>query len=328
MRIAITGSSGYIGQRLVEQLRDRREVETILGLDIRTPARPPEPPFEFQYCDVRRPFADIFTHRGITAAVHLAYTFAPIHDRALATAVNVDGTRHFLDACLAARVDRALVLGSTTAYGAQPDNPVPLTESDPLRAQPAFQYAYEKRRCDELCADFRRRNPAIALVHGRAPIVLGPHVDNYVSRVLFKPKVVGFRDADPPMQFLHEDDIAAAVLAAVDARIEGPYNIAPPGTIRYLELVHDFKRKPLLLPATILGAVAAITYHARLRWINEMPPGALNYIRYPWLADGERFCRDAGFRFTHTTRDAVNAWRDSVRHRLPRLAKAADPPGT
>lgn len=324
-RIAVTGASGYIGSRLVDALLARPGVELVLGLDVALAARPHAPAYRFECVDVCQPFGDSLRVAGIDTAVHLAFRVAPNHQRAATAAVNVGGTRNFLDACRAAGVRRSLVLGSTTAYGAWPDNPPRLTEASPLRADAGFRYSFEKRLCDEMCRHFAAEHPEIALVWARSPIVVGPHVDNYITRIVFKPKVAYVRGDDPEMQFVHEDDLAGAILALLEAKERGPFNIAPEGTVRFLELVHDFKRKPLPLSAAVLRPLMAMTYHARLNWLNEIPPGGLNYIRYAWVADGEKLRRVTGFQFTHTTRDAIMAWRESVRHRIPRLGPATIP---
>jgi UDP-glucose 4-epimerase len=323
-RIAITGSSGYIGSRLVAALLQRPEVESVLGLDIRRPPVSHAAGFLFHKTDVRFPYADTFVREGVDAAVHLAFAFAPSRHRRRARAVNLEGTRHFLQACLAANVDRAVVLGSATAYGALPENPERLTESSPLRADPSFPYSFEKRLCDEMCLRFVAERPRISLALCRPPIILGPNVDNYFSRTLFKPKVVHAHGDDPPMQFVHEDDMSGALIALLNADQPGPFNVAPEGTLRFTELAAEFNRAPLALPAGLLTVLCRLTYAVRLTWLNETPPGALNYVRYPWLIDGRKLRQATGFACSYSTFDTVRAWRRSV---LERVAAGTPPQG-
>jgi UDP-glucose 4-epimerase len=323
-RIAITGSSGYIGSRLVTALLEQPGVESVLGLDIRRPPLSPPAGFLFQKADVRQPYADTLVRQGVDAAVHLAFAFAPSRNSRRARAVNLEGTRHFLEACLAAKVNRAVVLGSATAYGAFPENPERLTESSSLRADPSFQYSYDKRLCDEACLRFAAEHPRISLAICRPPIILGPHVDNYFSRMVFKPKVVLARGQDPPMQFVHEDDMAGAIIALLHADEPGPFNLAPEGTLRITELAAEFKRAPLALHPALLGWLCRLTYTLRLGWLNETPPGALKYIRYPWLIDGRKFHQATNFECAFSTLDTVRAWRCSV---LERAAAGQPPPG-
>lgn len=323
-RIAITGSSGYIGSQLVAALLERSDIECVLGLDVREPLTQSRAPFQFEKTDVRQPYADRLIRNGIDSAVHLAFTFAPSRRRRSAQAVNLGGTRHFLEACLSAKVRRAVVLGSATVYGADPGSRGLLTEAAPLRAKPAFQYGYEKRLCDEMCMMFAAEHPQVSLAICRPPIVLGPHVDNYFSRMLFKPKVVFARGDDPPMQFVHEVDISRAILALLDSEEGGPFNVAPDGAMLLTELAAEFKRAPLIVPGGILRLLCWATYAGRVTWLNETPPGALDYIRYPWLIDGNKLRRSTGFSFSYSTADTVRAWRRSV---LERVEAGNPPPG-
>ncbi len=314
-RIAITGSSGYIGMRLVAAFSARPDIERILGLDIRPPDRGGAEPFRFQRTDVRQPFSDTFIQEGIDTAIHLAFLFAPTRRPRSARSVNLDGLNHFLEACRAAKVRRAVVLGSATAYGARPDNPDRLPESAPLRATPAFPYSHEKRLADQLCSTFAADHPDIPFAVLRPPIVLGPSVDNYVSRILFKPKILCIRNDDPPMQFIHEDDLCAAIVSVLEAGETGPLNVSPDDSIRFTQLAAEFKRAPLALPAPMAKVLCTLTYALRLSSLNESPPGALAYIRYPWLVDGTRFRAATHYRFRHSTLETVRAWRQSVVNR-------------
>ena len=40
-----------------------------------------------------------------------------------------------------------------------------------------------------------------------------------------------FGEDDPPAQFLHLDDLAAAVVLAAEQRLDGVYNVAPDGWV-------------------------------------------------------------------------------------------------
>jgi len=311
-RIGITGSSGYIGSRLASALLDGGQCERILGLDLRAPAPSLPNPFCFVAGDVTQSFAERFRDEGIDAAVHLAVSFGPGRDRRAARAVSVEGTRNFLEACRAADVKRAIVLSSATAYGARRDNPAKLPESAPLRAVPSFPYAYDKRLCDELCSAFQRDHPELSLAWLRPPLVVGAAVDNYISRMMFKPKVVHVRGCDPPMQFIHEDDLCAAILTALASDATGPFNVAPDDSLPFTELAAEFKRAPAAVPAAVLRLLSTVTWLTGWKSLNEMPPGAMDYIRYPWVVNGERFRAATGFTCRHSSLETVRAWRRAV----------------
>ena len=136
--------------------------------------------------------------------VHLAFVLNPIHDEALTYEIDVGGTHNVLEACSAADVGQVLVTSSSTAYGAFPDNPVPLTEEHPVRGVAGFEYARDKAESDRLCQLWGLRHPDRVMTIVRPCIVFGPSVDNYLVRLWTKqPFVADFGLPDPGIQFVH-----------------------------------------------------------------------------------------------------------------------------
>src|SRR4051812_18776137 len=134
--------------------------------------------------------------------------------------IDVGGTHNVLEACSAAGVGQVLVTSSATAYGAFPDNPVPLTEEHPVRGVPDFEYARDKAESDRLCQLWGLRHPDRVMTIVRPCIVFGPNVNNYLVRLWTKqPFVAEFGLGDPGLQFVHEDDVVSAgVEGGVGAR--------------------------------------------------------------------------------------------------------------
>ena len=152
MRYLVTGGSGYIGSRLVEQLGSREETDRILIADVRPP-RSFRPKTEWAELDVRDAAAtrDLVARERPDVLIHLAFVLNPIKDEQLMYDIDVNGTHNVLEAASQAGVEHVLVTSSTTAYGAFPDNPVPITEEWPVRGVAAFEYARDKTESDRLC---------------------------------------------------------------------------------------------------------------------------------------------------------------------------------
>ena len=74
--------------------------------------------------------------------------------------VDVNGTHNVLEAAAAAGTRQVLVTTSAIAYGAFADNPVPLTEDDPVRGVPDFTYARDKTESDRLCQLWAATTPS------------------------------------------------------------------------------------------------------------------------------------------------------------------------
>src|ERR687896_1542542 len=152
MRYVITGGAGYIGSRLVDPLASREETGKIVICDLAPPAAY-RPKTEFERGDVRDRDAvrSLLERSRADALVHLAFILNPSHDEHFMYDVDVNGTHNVLEAAAAAGTQQALVASSSTAYGAFPDNPVKLTEEDPVRGVSSFPYARDKTESDRLC---------------------------------------------------------------------------------------------------------------------------------------------------------------------------------
>jgi len=307
-RIAVTGSAGYLGRGLVRHLLARPHVELVVGLDVNHGELIDDHRYRFVKHDIRRPCAVLLVKHGLEAVVHLAFCFAPVRKRSLATEVNVGGTRQLLVSCLRAQVRTLLYCSSGTAYGALPSNTRPLREDDPLQAGPSFQYAFEKRLTDEMWQETAGQHPDRRVLICRPPVVMGPEVDNYLSRMINKPVVFLVRGRPAPMQFIHERDVAAGLALLLERAPGGVYNLAPPDTVTLPEAARWFGRRPVQLPAGLLYPATTVTYALRLSWINEVPAGFLDYVRYPWVLDASRAERDLGLRCRYSSRQAVEDW--------------------
>src|SRR5581483_7043058 len=208
---AITGSSGYVGTRMTRRLLESPD-NRVIGFDVRPP-RIDSDRLEFHQMDVRyRRIAAVLKGRGVHSLLHFAFVLDPFYDEKEMTDIDLGGTRNVLDAVLAAGIPHLLATSSTTAYGALPDNPVPLDERAPTRAGREFIYAHDKRLMDEMLRDFAAAHPDLKVCIVRPCIVLGPNVANYIAVNLIAPPAVVLLDgADVPLQFVHEDDLVELI---------------------------------------------------------------------------------------------------------------------
>lgn len=311
-RIAITGSSGYLAQQLIHRLAADPEVEFILGLDLRPP--PADAPAAFRRYDVTAPWQelrDVFRAQAIDTALHLAWQFNPIHDARRHRQVDVEGSQNFFRAAEAAGLRRVVYTSSTTAYvhPTNPSAPPFLAEEAAVRGAPRYLYSLHKAEVDRLAQEFLARHPEIEGVILRPSIVLGPHTDNIVSRMMEWPArsfpwIVQVRGADPPMQFVAEADMAEVLYRAVRSEARGIFNVAGEGTLRFSEVLRAAGKRPLAIPAALLYPITAALWALRLA---PFPAGILDLIRYPWVADTTRL-RGLGFLPRQTSREALGAF--------------------
>jgi UDP-glucose 4-epimerase len=303
MRYVITGGSGYIGTRLVDLLSRREDTERIVICDL-VPPRGYKPKTEFERLDVRDRDAvrSLVERSKPDALVHLAFILNPSHDEHLMYEVDVNGTQNVLDAAAEAGTPQVLVTSSATAYGAFPDNPVPLTEDHPVRGVAGFAYARDKTESDRLCQLWAKNHPDRVMTIVRPCIVFGPNVDNYIVRFWTKQPfaVEAGGNLDQRIQFVHEDDVVEAVTALLLGRHAGAFNVAGAGdmtTRECAELIGSPIRK---MPLRAYRALARAMWSAHL---SEAPPGQIAFGIYPWTVSTEKLERTIAWRPAHTSRE-------------------------
>lgn len=287
--VAVTGARTAIGRVVAMRLVDAGH-EVV----------PFEPPW-------RRSALD-----AVDAVVHLHRAPAPAHDAAREAAADVEATRSLLDVVARSRVPVVVHGSSATVYGAHEDNPLPLTEAAPLRAEPDFGFAWHKRLADELVTGWAAAQGWCRVVVLRPATMLAPGHDDFVSRHLESPRLPLVRGHAPPMQALHPDDYAEAVLLAVDGDLRGPYNVAPDGWLSAEEVLRILGRKPLRLPEQVAFSLAGPLWRSHLA---VAPAGGLRYLMHPWIVDASRL-REAGWVPAFGNREVLGAFARLHRARL------------
>jgi len=298
-RVVITGSSGYLGQKLVERLLDRGI--DVLGIDIQPPT-PGREPGEFAAMDIGDPgLADTLRKFEPDTVIHAAFVVEPTRDIREMRRVNLDGSRNLLKAVEAAPPERLMLISSATAYGAWPDHPRSITEDQPLRAREGFPYAAHKVEVETWFSEFADRHPGIAVSRVRPAIVGGPGMDNYLRRFIFGMRFLARLDGhDQPLQFVHEADLVRAILAILSADGSGPYNIGPGDSVPVSEIARRTGRWLVPVPFWFAHLVYRIGWTLRLPF-PQSPPDFLDYAHHPWVVNSKRLEEELGFSFEFTS---------------------------
>jgi UDP-glucose 4-epimerase len=288
MRYLITGGSGYIGSRLVELLGRREDTEKIVIADVVPPKGGYRPMVEYERVDVRDRGA---VHAALTRAdpdvlVHLAFILNPVHDEGLMYDVDVNGTHNVLEAAAEVGIRQVLVTTSGVAYGAFPDNPVPITEDWPVRGVARFSYARDKTESDRIVQLWALQHPDVVTTIVRPCIVYGPNVDNYLVRLWSKaPVVVDTGNIGSDVQFVHEDDVVEAISRLLLGRHAGQFNLAADGLMTRRECADLLDTRVIRLPVWLYRALAKVYWRLRL---SEAPAGGVDFELYPWILSNEK----------------------------------------
>jgi nucleoside-diphosphate-sugar epimerase len=299
--IAITGVGGLLGRRLVAALEARPGVERVVGIDVARPLGVTSEKLAFRGEDVRDPgIAEAF--RGVDVVVHLAFQMDPIHDEAAMRAINVDGTRNVFEAARSAGVGHVVYPSSVVAYGAHPDNALPLTEDSPLRGTPGLNYSEHKRDVETWLWPWLDTVDDLDVTVLRPAVVLGPGVENFITRIFEAPRVLLVKGHKPPLQFVHIDDVVSAILHVLDHRLTGAYNLCAEGWLSMDEVTAIVGRRPLEVPEEVAFSTAERLWKLGL---GEQPPGLVHHLMHPWVMTPAKLVA-TGWEPQHSNRDALD----------------------
>jgi UDP-glucose 4-epimerase len=305
--VAITGISGYLGGQILKVLDQEKEVETVVGIDIRPPGYSTGK-LKFYSRDVRESMVDIFTQNKVDTALHLAFIVPPT-THVDAHGINIGGTQSFLKACEAASVEALFYQSSHTVYGAHRDNPPLITEDQPLRPVPAFPYGQDKAEVDLMFQEHAKTHPKQCVTIVRVVAVVGPEAAPSGLNVLFMPVTMYCSGYDPAWQFIYEQDLARLVVTLLKKRHAGIFNAGANGAVTYRDMLRATGKPSLGLPSWIWSPLISLSWALRIQ--KKSPVGGLEFMKYPIVVSTEKLTKAIGFKFTYNSQEALKAFMDA-----------------
>ena len=217
------------------------------------------------------------------------------------------GLRRALDGVGAAGFRRVVHLSSAVVYGAAAGNDVPLTEDAPVRPDLGFPWAVELAEAERIVAEWCDAEPGRRATILRPALVVAPGDSLVLARALGG--LTGLRTAGDrrPVQFVHVDDVATAVVlcATTSEPVDGVLNVAPEGWVGDDEAaaLGGALMAPPSLPARLVEPARRLLWALR---IGVTPPEASAYASHPWVVAADRL-RALGWSPTHSVEEAVVA---------------------
>jgi len=258
-RTFITGATGFVGGHLIDRLsRD--------GWEVRALVRPTSDTSRLRSCGaelVEGDLSDAAALRRGSAGADVVFHLAAVTTARTAEGYhrpNAEGTRALAEAVRAAspRPGRVVYLSSYAACGPETDGRARRLEDPPA---PLTAYGRSKLEGERMM-----QGAGVPVVTVRAPAVYGPGDRALLTYF----RLVGLGVAPAPgggdrrIQMVYAPDLAAALVAAVDAE-PGIYPVADPETPRWSEVVNAIAdamgRRPLRisLPPSLVRGVARLT---------------------------------------------------------------------
>lgn len=211
--------------------------------------------------------------------VHLASIVTPGKgsSREFEYSVDVLGSQNVLDACVATGLKQLVVSSSGAAYGYHANNPAWLRETDALRGNEVFAYSHHKLLVEEMLAQYRTQHPALAQTVLRIGTILGERVDNQITALFEKPRLLAIRGSESPFVFIWDEDVTGAILHALRTQRAGCFNLAGDGALPLREIARRLGKPMLELPAGLLRTALAV---GSALGVSRYGPEQLDFLRY------------------------------------------------
>ncbi len=281
--ILVTGAAGAIGKRVVSRLIDNPSVTRVVALDRQNQeligAHSGSPDLEIHQVDLTDGELDPF-FSGCDSVIHLAEDrknrdSMEIAQRGLARvlkATELGGCRH------------VVLLSSGLIYGARSDNPVPITEAQTLRPNSELTHVRIKAQLEQDAISWAASTESMLAVL-RPTAALSETDSSWIGSALRAAVAIRPDQVDPPVQFLHQDDLADAIVLASLSRLDSVFNVAPDSWIE-AEVFRALRgeaeiRLPSLLGEVRLRAAKAV---ANRKLLDGLEP----YVRHPWVISNDR----------------------------------------
>jgi UDP-glucose 4-epimerase len=309
----VTGADGFLGRGVLAALAPRLghgQLEGLVALDVREvpPARR-LPGVAYLAQDVREAgIGKAFADHAIDTVVHLASIVTPGRDsnREFEHSVDVGGTRNVLKACTMYRVVHIVVSSSGAAYGYHADNPAWIDERQPLRGNAVFAYADHKRQVEELLADWRARHPSLAQTVLRIGTILGERVDNQITALFEKRRLIAIRGSASPFVFVWDEDVTGAIAHALEGGAPaGCYNLAGDGALPIHEIAARLGKRTVDFPAGVLKTALAV---GSALGVSRYGPEQLDFLRYRPVLSNTALKERFGYRPRKTSAEAFEAF--------------------
>jgi UDP-glucose 4-epimerase len=223
---------------------------------------------------------DVFRWYSFDAVFHLGREGNLREGIDLRFDLNVIGSQKILGLCLQHHVDTAIVLSTFHIYGAHPRNHIPISEDDPLRAGPDFPEIADAIQLDAMASTWCWKHPELRTVVLRPTNVVGPSLHNTMSKFLrlrAVPYLVGF---NPMVQFIHELDLAEAILAAWRGAERGTFNVAGETYLPWRSALELTEARGVPIPGPLASRASALL---------GFPSYLINFYRYPCVITDEAF---------------------------------------
>ena len=257
--VLVTGVSLDLGGRFARRIASDPAVERVIGVDV-VPPHGDLGPVGFVRADIRNPvIAKVIAGQEVDTVVHLSVQPGPGRaggGRSSVKEHNVIGTMQLLAACQKAPGHERLVVRSSAAiYGCSSRDPAMFTEDMAAKRMPRSGFAKDVLEVEGYVRGFARRRPDVAVTMLRPANLVGRLESSPLTQYFRLPVVPTPLGYDARLQFLHEDDLLAALAHATIGGVHGTFNLAGTGVLMLSQALRRLGRPTVPVPAFLLDSL-------------------------------------------------------------------------
>jgi UDP-glucose 4-epimerase len=256
--------------------------------------------------DIRKRAAeDVFRKLRPDAVVHMGTVTSLVVSGEERYRINLGGTRSVFEHCRTYGARHCIFVGRHTYYGAASDSPLYHTEDEPPMSLTTFPELADLVAADLYASTALWRFPDLATTVLRVCYSLGPSGHGTLATFLKEARVPTLIGYDPLFQFMHEEDVAAALALAIEKRTRGVFNVVGPPPAPLSVLVRETGRRTLPLPEF------AFDFALGRFGLPKLPHGALSHVKYPVIVDGSAFRIATSFSHAFDETRTIREFRDA-----------------
>ena len=318
--VAITGSSGHLGAKLLEHLEDAPRLGKLVAFDEK-PLRAPVhniAVFRKDKKEERKSIQPELDRYRVTTLVHLAFNWRKglrRHDATDLSEQNRMMLEEVIDSCLATGVGHIIYVSSHSVYGPGPDCPLPISEEWPARPAPGYPYAEDNLRAEVRLQQLVEDHPEVKVTILRCCPALGAHTSIDLLREMYLPGWLGLSDYNPPLQFVSDDDLARIMGMVIEQEHSGIFNVAADGVVFLREFARELPEKRFQMPSTIAYPMKRLTGGAFVAYKHHLD-------RWPVIMSTAKLRQATGYKFRLTALEALSSlvsYNDEFQEHLPGL---------
>jgi len=227
----VTGSSGFVGQRLVEMLVERG-AERVVAFDLKP--RPADaldhPAVHYVQGDISNAADVLAACAGVECCFHLAALVGPYHEERDYERINYGGTLHVLEACRAHGIRKLVMSSSPSTRFPYPDPNVRGLSEDDLEAinggtySPQFHASYARTKAMGERAVLAACDETLLTIAVAPHQVYGPRDPLFLAAILEAArsgKLRVFGNGKNLISFTHVDNYCHGLILGAEALYPG-----------------------------------------------------------------------------------------------------------